>query len=109
MFEIADTTPANDVWGMLLGTAGNVFAAREAGRTKRAELSLQADVARAQSQAAPTGVVESWFRNPLPGMFSAFPQADTKAQTVSSGMSPSALIWIAVAAVVTLIVFRFAR
>ena len=88
----------NDVWGTLTKSVSDVFAARE--QRKYMETL-------ARTKAAPSGEPNYWFQNPLPGLFSAYPQADTKAVTQSpSGMSiPSNMLWLILAGLLVLLLF----
>jgi hypothetical protein len=103
MLNLVDTeqTVANDVWGSLTSTIGDYFRTRSADKTRRAEITLQSqtvnaqrDIALAQTRAAPSGLVESWMRNPMPGFFSAYPQADTKPMVSGGAAMPVGLGWL---------------
>lgn len=88
---------ANDVWSML-GAAGSTVA------------NLYRDVTlakiNAQTQSAPQGSPGKSITNPPPGMFGAFPQAQTKPGYDSATGGMGAWLWIAVAFVGALLILR---
>jgi hypothetical protein len=106
-FSDTTTVPQNDVWGTLTKTVADVFRARE----ERKQVETVARI-QAQTQAAPAGTPNYWFQNPLPGLFSNFPQADTKAvtQTPSTfSMQGNPLLWLLLALLALLLLLRRGR
>jgi len=103
-----DTAPQNDVWGSLSKTVGDVFRQRE--ERKQAETIARIQ---AQTRAAPSGQPGYWFQNPLPGLFSNYPQADTKAVTQTpsgfAALGNNFLWWILAALVLLLVLLRRGR
>lgn len=100
MFDVQ--TPVNDVWG----TIADVLNRKESEKTRRQEIAAAVSIS--QSRAAPSGFLESWgFRNPLPGMFSPYPQSDTKPVTGTvAGSGMGNIVMLAVLGVLAFVLLK---
>ena len=81
----------NNVWGSLVGAAGDVLNIRD----------------RVRTTSSPSGASDTRVYNPFPGTQGAYPQAEAKASPAGeTEFSIPRWLWLAVAALAVYIVFR---
>jgi hypothetical protein len=99
------------VWGTLSQIGSQYFASRE--REAERKTSIELAKVKAQTNAAPSGTPYWNFANPLPGLFSSYPQADTKpqpgAQAGMNGFLQANWLWLVLALLALLLFSRYAR